>query len=68
MLSRSNNYEMVTSAGDVVRNGQRWQVEAINPDGSATATRLDGAGAQVVFDQEYLQENVQLGYTLSERF
>lgn len=62
VLSRSNNYDMVTSAGDVVRNGQRWQIDAINPDGSATVTRLDGTGAQVVFDREYLQENVQLGY------
>src|SRR5699024_8482756 len=27
ILTRSNDYELVTSAGDVVRNGQRWMVE-----------------------------------------
>ena len=40
ILTRRNNYDLVTSAGDVVRNGQRWQVEAIHADGSVSYTHL----------------------------
>src|SRR5699024_2265331 len=32
ILTRSNEYELVTSAGDVVRNGQRWMVESFTSD------------------------------------
>src|SRR5699024_610660 len=41
ILTRSNDYELVTSAGDVVRNGQRWMVESFTADGAAQVRRLD---------------------------
>lgn len=62
ILTRRNNYDLVTSAGDVVRNGQRWQVEAIHADGSITARRNDDTGAVIVLSPDYLGEHTQLGY------
>src|SRR5699024_1723791 len=47
ILPRSNDYELVTSAGDVVRNGQRWMVESFTADGSAQVRRLDDTSATV---------------------
>lgn len=62
ILTRRNNYDLVTSAGDVVRNGQRWRVEAIHADGSITARRSDDTGAAIVLSPDYLGEHTQLGY------
>ncbi|OKX87966.1 AAA family ATPase, partial [Corynebacterium glutamicum] len=47
ILTRRNDYELTTSGGDVVRNGQRWQVEAIEGDGFVLARRLDDTAATV---------------------
>ena len=62
ILTRRNNYDLVTSVGDVVRNGQRWRVEAIHADGSITARRSDDTGAAIVLSPDYLGEHTQLGY------
>ncbi|WP_394280700.1 AAA family ATPase, partial [Corynebacterium sp.] len=62
ILTRRNDYELTTSAGDVVRNGQRWQVESINSDGSVTARRLDDTFATVTLSPDYLHAHTQLGY------
>src|SRR5690625_5576906 len=48
ILTRSNDYELGTSDGDVVRNGERWMVECFTADGSAqvrdrTSTRLNSS-------------------------
>ena len=62
ILTRHNDYDLVTSVGDVVRNGQRWRVEAIHANGSITARRSDDAGAAIVLSPDYLGEHTQLGY------
>lgn len=62
ILTRHNDYDLVTSAGDVVRNGQRWRVEAIHANGSITARRSDDTGAAIVLSPDYLGEHTQLGY------
>lgn len=62
ILTRHNDYNLVTSAGDVVRNGQRWRVEAIHANGSITARRNDDTGAAIVLSPDYLGEHTQLGY------
>ena len=62
ILTRRNDYDLITSAGDVVRNGQRWRVEAIHADGSITARRSDDTGAAIVLSPDYLSEHTQLGY------
>lgn len=65
ILTRNNDYELVTSAGDVVRNGQRWQVEQINADGSMQVRRLDETNVTVTLNPEYVGAHVQLGYATS---
>lgn len=62
ILTRRNDYELVTSAGDVVRNGQRWTVEYFNTDGSAQVRRLDDTSATVTLSSDYLRDSAQLGY------
>nr|WP_010991838.1 MobF family relaxase [Corynebacterium glutamicum]CAD12223.1 TraA protein [Corynebacterium glutamicum] len=62
ILTRRNDYELTTSSGDVVRNGQRWQIEAIDGDGFVLARRLDDTAATVRLHPAYLAEHVQLGY------
>ena len=62
ILTRRNNYKLITSVGDVVRNGQRWQIIASNADGSITAQRLDETNAIVTIPCDYLVNHAQLGY------
>lgn len=62
LLSRKNDYDLTTSAGDVVRNGQRWRVDALHGDGSISVTRLDETRARAVLPAAYLRESGQLGY------
>lgn len=62
ILTRRNDYHLTTDAGDVVRNGQRWQIEQIHADGSLTAHRRDETAASVVLPAAYVAEHVQLGY------
>lgn len=62
LLARRNDYQLMTSAGDVVRNGQRWRLENIQADGSVSVRRLDESAATVALPAEYVSEHVQLGY------
>lgn len=62
LLSRKNDYDLTTSAGDVVRNGQRWRVDQLHGDGSISVTRLDETRARAVLPAAYLRESGQLGY------
>lgn len=62
ILTRRNDYQLTTDAGDVVRNGQRWQIEQIHADGSLTARRRDETQASVTLPAKYVAEHVQLGY------
>lgn len=62
LLTRRNSYDLITSKDDVVRNGQRWQVGAINSDGSVDVRRLDDTSATVTLSHDYLRQHVQLGY------
>ncbi|GAB3597879.1 Multifunctional conjugation protein TraI (plasmid) [Corynebacterium faecale] len=62
LLTRKNDYDLLTSVGDVVRNGQRWRVDALHGDGSISATRLDDTQATALIPASYLKESGQLGY------
>src|SRR5699024_11880105 len=62
ILTRSNDYALVTSAGDVVRNGQRWMVESFTSDGAAKVRRLDDTSATVTLSSDYLRDSAHLGY------
>ncbi|WP_312802036.1 MobF family relaxase [Corynebacterium variabile] len=68
VLTRRNDYSLVSSAGEPVRNGQRWKITAIGTDGSAQLCRLDGVGGDadaavtVTVPAEYLDRHTRLGY------
>ena len=62
ILTRRNDYDLTTSAGDVVRNGQRWEVEEIDAEGNIRARRCDDTNATVTLPPAYLREHTQLGY------
>ena len=62
ILTRRNDYDLTTSAGDVVRNGQRWEVEEIDAEGNIRARRCDDTNATVTLPRAYLREHTQLGY------
>jgi hypothetical protein len=47
VLTPRNESELITSGGDMVRNGQRWVVDSIGYDGSITARRCDDTSATV---------------------
>lgn len=52
-------------SADPVRNGQRWQVLAVDPDHDRIAAcRLDD-GARVAFSGDYLREHVSYGYAVT---
>lgn len=48
-----------------VRNGQRWRVEKIDPEGDRIAARRIGDGALTVFTGDYLHRHVHHGYAVT---
>ncbi|MGP5591170.1 MobF family relaxase [Corynebacterium variabile] len=72
VCTRRNDYSLVSSVGDPVRNGQRWKITAIGADGSAQLRRLDVVGdsgdsgadaaVTVTVPAEYLGQHTRLGY------
>ncbi|WCZ35910.1 AAA family ATPase [Corynebacterium heidelbergense] len=60
IITRRNDYELVTSSGEPVRNGQRWVIDAVGRDGSVALRRCDSDGATVVVPGEYLGEHAHL--------
>jgi ATP-dependent exoDNAse (exonuclease V) alpha subunit len=71
IMSRSNDVSITVEAGphhragdrvDQVRNGNRWRVAGLDPDGNRIAAERLSDRARVVFDSDYLKSNVTLGY------
>ncbi|MDG3015822.1 hypothetical protein [Speluncibacter jeojiensis] len=50
------------TATDFVRNGDRWTLNNVHPDGSVTATRIGDAARTITLPAEYVREHVTLGY------
>jgi hypothetical protein len=73
VISRRNEpaIEMYDAAGgidktaDPVRNGQRWQVFAVDPEGDRIAARRLDDGARTVFAGDYLHTHVTHGYAVT---
>lgn len=63
IITRRNQRHLRSLRGGWVRNGDRWRITEVLPDGSILATRLDQktAGA-VVLPAAYVRESVDLGY------
>lgn len=68
VCTRHNNPRLRLGERDWVRNGYRWTVTDIHPDGSMTVTHLRPGGHQghsTVLPASYVREHVRLGYAVT---
>ena len=65
VVTRRNVRDVTTSAGERVRNRERWTVTGLHPDGALTVTPLQGHG-EVTLPAEYVAAHVRLGYAATE--
>ncbi|WP_116451572.1 MobF family relaxase [Blastococcus litoris] len=61
IVTRANDRALPITAGDWVKNGNRWTVSAVHADGSLAAIQTD-TGRRVTLPAAYVSEHVQLGY------
>jgi hypothetical protein len=61
VVSRLNQRNLHADGG-WVKNGDRWRVTGINPDGSLTVHRAGRAGTSARLPSEYVSEHIELGY------
>jgi hypothetical protein len=61
IITRANNRRLPITRTDWVKNGDRWTVKSVNPDGSLTVVH-HRLGKQVTLPADYVAEQVQLGY------
>ncbi len=65
IVTRHNQRSLHTTCGDSVRNRDYWTINAIEPTGDVTVTRIDGHGT-ITLPHDYVTEHVQLGYAATE--
>ena len=65
ITTRRNDRTLHTTAGDTVRNRDRWTVTHVGADGSIVA-HGDGRDAVVTLPADYVRQHVQLGYATTE--
>ncbi|WP_083914206.1 MobF family relaxase [Nocardia concava] len=61
ICTRRNNPRLRISATDYVRNGYRWRLIEVRPDGTVVAAHLD-SGHRVLLPSDYVREEVTLGW------
>ncbi|OYN75656.1 MobF family relaxase [Mycolicibacterium sphagni] len=54
-----------TRHADLVRNGNRWRVYAIDPENQRIAARRVSDGARAAFTGEYLRDHITHGYAVT---
>lgn len=65
IVTRRNDRRLSVFAGhDFVKNGDRWNVESVNEDGSLKVRHVEHGGT-VTLPAAYVRENVELGYALT---
>jgi conjugative relaxase-like TrwC/TraI family protein len=61
VITRRNNRTLTTSATAWVRNGDRWTITLVRPDGALDVQNLK-THAQITLPAEYVTSSVELGY------
>ncbi|MBU8840659.1 MobF family relaxase [Mycolicibacterium goodii] len=61
VFTKKNSRALTVGPNDFVRNGYRWEVTAVDPDGSLTVTHLE-SGAHRHLPGDYVRAHVTLGY------
>ena len=65
VVTRHNDRSLRTRSGTWVKNGDRWAVRSVGPDGAllvAPANRRAGGHESVTLPAGYVEQHVQLGY------
>ncbi|WP_063002773.1 MobF family relaxase [Nocardia mikamii] len=68
VCTRRNNRALLVGKRDWVRNGYRWRIDTVHPDGSLTVTHLRPGGQPgntTVLPPEYVGLHVRLGYAMT---
>ncbi len=68
ICTRRNNRRLALGERDWVRNGYRWHIDTVHPDGSLTVTHLSPGGRPgntTVLPPEYVGLHVRLGYAMT---
>ncbi len=70
VITRQNTTDIPTRTdrdadADPIRNGQRWEVLAVDPDVGRIAARRLGDGALATLDGDYLRQYTHLGYAVT---
>ncbi|MGW0052597.1 MobF family relaxase [Nocardia nova] len=68
VCTRRNNRRLPVGDHDWVRNGYRWRIDTVHPDGSLTVTHLRPGGQPgnaMVLPPEYVGLHVRLGYAMT---
>jgi len=61
VITRRNNRTLTTGATAWVRNGDRWRITTVHPDGALDVHHLK-THAQLTLPAEYVASSVELGY------
>lgn len=61
VFTKHNDRTLALGATDFVRNGYRWEVTEVDPDGSITVTHLE-SNAHLRLPAAYVRSHVTLGY------
>ena len=61
VITRRNNRTLTTSATAWVRNGDRWTITHLHPDGSLDVTNLK-SHTRITLPADYVTSSVELGY------
>lgn len=65
IITRQNDRRLRTLRNGWVRNGDRWTVKDVRPDGSLVVRRQDRRSGAVVLPAAYVAEHVDLGYAIT---
>lgn len=61
VFTKKNDRSLALGATDFVRNGYRWEVTDVDPEGSITVAHLE-SGAHLHLPADYVRAHVTLGY------
>ena len=65
VATRRNDRRLRTTAGEPIRNRERWTMTDSNGHGEVTVTRLDGHGT-ITLPADYVRQHLQLAYATTE--
>ncbi len=64
VITRANDRRLRVTATDWVKNGDRWTVQAVHPDGGVTAQHVRN-GHLVTLPADYVTASTELGYAVT---